>query len=52
MREPGHWFKYFLAHQLRLTVAGVESMPLAEFYGWRAYFADMIKAQKNRPRRL
>jgi hypothetical protein len=46
MRAPGHWFKYFLAHQLRLTVAGVENMSLEEFHGWRAYFEDVAKKRK------
>jgi hypothetical protein len=47
MKQPGHWFKFFLAHQLRLTVAGVEQMTLAEFHGWRAYFEAEAKRAKQ-----
>lgn len=52
MNQPGHWFKYYLAHQLRLTVAGVEQMSIEEFNGWRAYFADKAQKQKHNARHL
>jgi hypothetical protein len=48
MKQPGHWFKFFLAHQLRMPVDRVEQMTIEEFHGWRAYFEDVARKRKQK----
>lgn len=51
MSQPGHWFKYYLAHQLHMTVDRVENLTIEEFNGWRAYFEQQARKQQKQNRR-